>query len=265
MDPQDHLRVVAEGKGQAEAENPSTPKKQPPRLRTKRPLPTDRAKFDTQTEALRAYVQASNRGERAVGAADIAQRMSITEATAALVNNFFVDAGLLTKERKGRYKPVPAVNEYHRLYSFKPDEAARQLAGPLRNSWYFTEVKADLQSGRVPEDVVMSILARAAGADWERKPQLELVLDWLEAADEPAAAAKEEQAEQEDPATDPEGGKGEGSTTEGGNAPSKAPQVVGFNFAFALTTEDLTKLKPEQITALFEAVGKVMAIKRDLP
>src|SRR5437867_12100874 len=101
----DHLKIVVDGEGNAERDTPPPrPTKQPPRLRPKRPLPTDRAKFDTQTAALRAFVSASNRGEQPVGAADVAARISITEATAGLVNSFFVDAGFLTKEGKGRYK-----------------------------------------------------------------------------------------------------------------------------------------------------------------
>ena len=43
-----------------------------------------------------------------------------------------------------------------------------------------------------------------------------------------------------------------------------APQVIGFSFEFSLTADDLAKLTPDQITALFEAVGKVMALKADM-
>ncbi len=37
--------------------------------------------------------------------------------------------------------------------------------------------------------------------------------------------------------------------------------ILGFSFDFTLTGDELAKLSPEQITALFKAVGDVMAIK----
>jgi hypothetical protein len=52
-----------------------------------------------------------------------------------------------------------------------------------------------------------------------------------------------------------------GTTKLGAKTPEAGTQVIGFNFAFSLTVDDLAKLTPEQITATFEAVGKVMAIK----
>jgi hypothetical protein len=271
----ERLRVVVDGDGNAERETPAQPPgRQPQRLRTRKPLPTDRAKFATQTDALRAFVRASNRGEEAVGAAEVAARISITEATAGLVNSFFVEAGFLTKEGKGRYKPVAAVNEYTRLHSFDPEKAQKQLAQPLRTSWYFTEVASELQGGPATEDTLINVLALAAGAEGDRRPQLELVLDWLEyaglivrdngnvrLADQPEtdADASGESGQTADTQVEPETPvtKSKGATKERGNA----PQVIGFSFEFSLTADDLRKLTPEQITATFEAVGKVMAIK----
>jgi hypothetical protein len=279
----DHLKIVVDGEGNAERENhPERPSKQPARLRTKKPLPTDRAKFDTQAAALRAFVTASNRGLQAVGAADVAARISITEATAGLVNNFFVDAGFLTKEGKGKYKPVEAVVEYARLYTLKPDEAAKHLQEPLRKSWYFTEIVDELQMGSVQEDVLVNVLARAAGAGGDRKAQLTLILDWLEytklivRTDGTVTLAGADASTGGGDSTDPpnNGGeletpddraKGERTTkNERGGSPATSPQVLGFSFEFTLTAEDLRKLTPEQISAAFEAVGKVMAIKAGL-
>jgi hypothetical protein len=43
----------------------------------------------------------------------------------------------------------------------------------------------------------------------------------------------------------------------GGNPPAC---VIAFNFGTQLTADDLARLSPEQIKALFEAVGTVMAL-----
>src|SRR4051812_12886344 len=108
----DHLRIVVDGGGTAEREGPPAPPEPPERparqrstlLKPALALPTDRMRFETQAAALQTFAGASNRGEEAVGAAQIADRISVSEATASLVNNFFVEAGFLTKEGKGRYK-----------------------------------------------------------------------------------------------------------------------------------------------------------------
>lgn len=285
MEPQDRLKIVVDGDGNADRETPpptATRQKQPARLRPSRALPTDRAKFDTQTEALRAFPRASNRGDVPVGSADVAARLSIGEATAALVNGFFVEAGFLTKEGKGRYKPVEAVNEYERLYDFDKDEARKQLAEPLRKSWYFTSVESELRTGKVAEGILVNVLARAAGAAGDRKPQLELILDWLEyaglivreggdvtLADGATASTPpklEDDGGLDDPGAGASGDAGEVTTEDGANGPRtklppQAAHILGFSFEFSITADDLAKLTPEQITALFEAVGKVMAIK----
>lgn len=51
---------------------------------------------------------------------------------------------------------------------------------------------------------------------------------------------------------------------ERGASPATGPQVIGFEFSFSLTADDLAKLSPEQITALYKAVGELMAIKATL-
>lgn len=52
----------------------------------------------------------------------------------------------------------------------------------------------------------------------------------------------------------------EGATGNRGNAP-QGPQVLAFTFDLSLTADDLGKMSADQIAALFEAVGKVLAIK----
>ena len=55
--------------------------------------------------------------------------------------------------------------------------------------------------------------------------------------------------------------KGEVPTVEEGPEAPASPPVLAFSFDFSLSADDLKKLKPDQIAAMFEAVGKVMAIK----
>src|SRR4051812_28938615 len=102
---QDHLRAVPES---SNGDPPEKRSRARSRARTSKPLPTDRMKFDLQVRALRAIVVESSNGQRAVGAEDIAPRLSVATVTAGLNNAFFAEAGLLTKEGKGRYRPASA-------------------------------------------------------------------------------------------------------------------------------------------------------------
>ena len=60
-------------------------------------------------------------------------------------------------------------------------------------------------------------------------------------------------------------GAPEGTTTAPAGGQSQDPEtILGFSFDFALTGDELAKLSPEQITALFTAVGEVLKIKAAL-
>lgn len=272
----DHLSVVTEAPpGDGESGTGSPASRQPSRLKPKRPLPTDRLKLDKQTSALRAYVRASDRGNTPAGAKEIAPRIGVGEDTAGLVNNFFVEAGFLIKAGKGKYRPVPEVVEYARVHSFDAAKAVEHLAKPIAATWYFTEVKRELEAGSAAADVLISVLAQAAGVGAERKPQLAMVLEWLIYAglikgDSEGTMQLGYVSRRLDAAGPPKvehpdvpDSKVKRTTEHGGEAPATSPPVLAFNFAFSLSADDLKKLKPDQIAAMFEAVGKVMAIKAE--
>jgi hypothetical protein len=286
----DHLSVVEPGSthgvdgGNDDGDSESTGR-QPARLRPKRALPTERLKLDTQHAALRAFVSASHRGVFGVGSADVATRLGISPDTAGLVNNFFVEAGFLMKESRGKYKPVPAVNEYARLYSLDPDAAVKELAKVLRGSWYFGAVTPELELGPVSEEVLVNVIGKAAGVGGDRLPQLQMVLEWLrsaglivangdgtfrlpsQTATETAPDPNPDEAMQEpneEPPTGPAGTKSQEPTIiVGADPPTVISNVLAFKFEFSLTAEDLRKMTPDQIAATFEAVGKVIAIKAE--
>src|SRR5437762_638271 len=101
---------------ETEPENngPEATKRARPRARASKALPTDRLKFEAQVKALSAIVLQSRNGQEAVGADDIAPRIGVVPATAGLNNAFFMEAGLVERESKGRYKPTPPAIEYQR-------------------------------------------------------------------------------------------------------------------------------------------------------
>ena len=139
------------------AENGSKKKTAIPRAA--KALPTDRLKFDAQVEALKAFVIESNNGQKAVTSADIAPHIGVVEATASLNNAFFMDAGLISRESKGRYKPKDAAIDFTRSYGFDAEAAKAKLAEPLSETWFFAAVKDRVGIGNADTDGVIRVLA----------------------------------------------------------------------------------------------------------
>jgi hypothetical protein len=289
-----HLRAVPPTEPEADKEASSTSEdgsggqkeqqKRASRPRASKALPTDRLKLDAQKALLQAIAVASDYGKRAVGSNDIAPRMGLAASTAALNNNFFMESGLIKRESKGKYVPTEAANSFARTYSFNKQGAGADLREVLSNSWYFKEVQQQLAGmGPATKETLIELLAHRASASKDHETQLGSLLAWLEyaqlivldgslyklakdvpageeaeAASEKDASSKLEKPDDDAPAPAPERTtKGE----EGQGDVGSAPPVLSFNFDLSLTADDLKALSPQQIEAVFEAVGKVMAIK----
>lgn len=164
---------------------------------------------------------------------------------------------------------------------FDPDRAGRELGDTLREAWYFREVRKQLAMGRQTEAQMIEVLAEAAGASAERKLQLKWLLEWLRYAgliDTKSGFVVLAGTEPADktPIPNKHDNKGDGKPPEAPTAPGdpeskaattgdhnerQAEAVLSFSFDFSLTADDLSGLTPDQIRAVFEAVGTVMAIK----
>jgi hypothetical protein len=282
----DHLQAVADPPEQATGGPAEPPKARTSRrMRPTKPLPTDRMKLSTQVQALRSIAVASANREEGVSAADIAPRIGVAEATAGLSNGFFTEAGWIERSGKGLYKPTDVALKYAQRFGFNETEAASLLAPSIARSWYFREIESELQMGRpVAVATLVSILARAAGAGAEYRPQLQGVLDWLQYVGLVVITDGHVQLGQRDlqdlqgagndgddggddggdELEDPADRASEGATKKKPRRGGSQPALLSLDFDFSLTAEDLAKLEPEQITALFEAVGKVAAIKASL-
>jgi len=298
----DHLRPVPQADpghaadtepqdGSSDASGDSA-SRAPGRPRAKKALPTDRLKLDVQKKALSVIAVVSDYGKRDVGAADIAPRLSLSAATAGLNNSFFFESGLIVKESKGRYKPTEAANDFARRYTFDQRRAGLCLKEPLSKTWFFHVVRQELAGmGPATREKLIELLAYEAGATKDHTIQLGSLIAWLEYAElivkegghyQIAANAPKDQGEDEDetpdelPDDEPSNEAEDADETPdrvkaaiqkkpaGREARSEAETVLSFNFDFSLTKEDLAALSPEQIQAVYKAVGEVMAIKASL-
>jgi hypothetical protein len=284
---QEHIRPVpppgVEGEQGGEQGVPARPRASLPR--TSRPLPTDRLRFETQIEVLKALAITSDFGKRSVSGEELAAPLSLAPTTAGLNNAFFVDAALATKEGRGQYKPTAITNEFARKHSFDPRAAGIVLAQVLRETWFYTAVGQRLALRPATKAQVIEALAHAVGATKDRQVQLVNLLDWLgyagliDARGEQIVltTANDEQVETPsstpdlDPPREPASGPGDtaaaGTTTDARRAARHATgepppnAVLSMSVDFALTADDLARLDADQIRALFQSVGEIMAIK----
>jgi hypothetical protein len=250
-----------------------------PRPRTAKALPTDRLKFEMQVRALKSLALESQNGSRSVGAAELARRMGVAQSTAGLNNAFFTDAGLATQAGKGRFKPTEAAIAFEREAGFEDDAVAarKRLAGPLSECWFFEEIKSQVALNDASEVRVMTVLANAAGAGGAHRPKLRALLDWLELAglivrEGGEITLAEKQTGGKVPGTPSEQNgdsprqngnppEGEEPTTQTTVQEDRGPVVLEVKFSCSYTAKDLAELEPEQIKALYEAVGGVQAVQ----
>ncbi|MGW3805868.1 hypothetical protein [Micromonospora sp. NPDC005113] len=247
-------------------------------------LPTDRAKFEVQVEILRTFARLSG-GKRPVNSEQIANALKLSTNTAALSNGFFVESGWLTRVGRGQYVATEQAVAYNRRMEFgAPAAAVELLAEPARSAWYWQAVEPVLTGSRLSRNDVLVILADEANTSDEHRPQLENILQWLDflnliktdgeylVATEAAPAAEETEPAQADAEgdTDLKAKYGQGSpdkpeerrTGSTTRVNGSGDVVIAFSTDLRLTGEDLAALTPDQIRALFEAVGTVASLTK---
>jgi len=254
------------------------------RPHAKRALPTDRMKMDVQIRVLNAIGRLSGAGKRPVNAQELGKALEGLAATTVMLSNrFFADAGWIRSER-GQYTATDALVEYSRRRSLAgsgpvPGEAMEALRTPARQSWFWEALAPFLRNGRLPYTEAAIILMSEAEASESHKPMIANLIAWLrvigliEQHDDHIALAEGESASS---VADPDHADPPPATPEtvqesaAAHAASEKPAVhaaagppayvIAFNFGTQLTADDLARLSPEQIKALFEAVGTVMAL-----
>jgi len=232
-------------------------------------------KFEVGVAGLKAIAVSSDNGKHAVGAEELAMRLNLSPASAGLNNAFFTEVGLVTKEGRGRYKPTELALEFARKHTFDQEAAGKVLAPAFRTTWCFQEVQKQVaMEPRVTKDQMVQVLAAAAGATNDHRVQLLGILDWLQYAgvieikDDVVTVVPTDSATPDPapapvvpPAPEGAAAAGKGTTTQREHQAPQAAPVMSLSFELALTAEGLQRLSPEQITALFGAVGTIVAIK----
>lgn len=260
--------------------------RQQPRQHASKALPTDRMKMDRQPVVLGTIGRLSGPRKESINGDALSRAVGgVVATTVILSNRFFADAGWINIPGKGLYAATDALVEYtRRIETGTAEYAAEALRGPARNAWFWGVLEPYLKDERrLPLHEAEILIMRAAEASGGHLPMIRNLIAWLEyvgliivqdqhmaAAPGVAAPVDAAGAPAEPPAHDASAGAdvpGSGTETEstkpnapGGGQPPAT--VVAFSFDVKITADDLARLSPEQIKALFEAVGAVMAAKQ---
>ncbi|SEK07252.1 MULTISPECIES: hypothetical protein [unclassified Variovorax] len=145
-------------------------------------LPTDRVSKDTQFGILRAYAKASEeQGRGAVSNNDVGRFANISASSISTCNPFWNDAGLLVREGI-KQRPVDAVFSFDQAAEWGNDRPASKLAQILAASWFGKPLLARLSLKPTTVNEALAFLAEECKASLEYKPQVQLLLDYLEMA-----------------------------------------------------------------------------------
>lgn len=148
--------------------------------RADKPLPTTRIALSKQFDILRAYGTLYAQSGRPVKTTEVAVLVNTHADTTRLVNTFFVDVGLLAKTDAG-FVPSQDVVNYHRANEFNSQNPEHKLQRIIRDAWFGRTLLTRLSfRGSMEETDALSLLGDAVNATAEHRPQLLLLLSFLQ-------------------------------------------------------------------------------------
>ncbi len=144
-------------------------------------LPTPRISFGKQLDLLRAYAAASGAAIKPVSLNDVAPIVGMTSSTISLASPFFNSVGLVTRT-DGGFVPADAVLSFAQMHQWDPGKAGRELKALLRPSWFAEVLMPRLSFNALREEEALAIVSGAAGVTPKARPQLRMVLEYMEVA-----------------------------------------------------------------------------------
>lgn len=143
-------------------------------------LPTERVRLDSQLGVVRAYAKASEEaGRAAVSNHEVAKYSSVAGSSISICNPFFVDIGLLVREGL-KQRPTDAVFAYDQACEWGGERPASKLAAVFASSWFGRSLLAKLSLKSMSLSESLAFLAEECRAPPEFKPNVQLLLDYLE-------------------------------------------------------------------------------------
>jgi predicted transcriptional regulator len=158
------------------------------RLKSAKILPTDRIRFDKQFDILRAFAAKAGHERRAVTNEEVGGIVDMAASTITQVTPFFVDIGLITREKKTEktesrgFVPASEVTAYQKAYEWDKANAAKKLAPLLSATWFTDALMPKLKFRPVNEKEAINDLAEIAAVGPEKEGNIRIVIDYMVAA-----------------------------------------------------------------------------------
>ncbi len=239
-----------------------------------RVLPTPRIAFAKQLELLRAYAAVSATTGRAVKISDVAPIVKLTPSTVSLANPFFVDANFLHKQ-DGGFAPSGEVGNFSNAFDWQPESAGQNLAPALERTWFAQTLLPTLAVRPMREADAVANLAQAASAPKEYRPQLRLLLDYLEVARLIHRDGDQIRASRGDPSRtvtthdrDATAVANVARLSSQAQTSSVPPPIAGgvvqFQVSVRVDMAELANWNPDRIAAFFSGIAQVLAAKGSL-
>ncbi len=144
-------------------------------------LPTDRVRFEKQTQLLLSYAALAETGYESIANTDLAKVIDIHPNTASLANSFFYKIGFIVKAGNG-YMPSDEVIQYKRALDYGNRDAAGTYLAPLvAIAWFWRHLQPFLSlRPSIAQEEAIEVLAQAASAGKDDRNRVVMLLDYLE-------------------------------------------------------------------------------------
>ena len=264
--------------GVNEKKQEEVPKEKSEKAKPKHVLPTSRISFQKQLGLLRAWGAASGTNHSVVTTPEVATVFGIHPGTASLANPFFEKSRLLKRSGRG-FLPAPEIVAFNSAHKWQPEAAAQKLGVIFRQTWFANCLLPRLAFNSLTEVEAVNILGEAAVAEQESKPQLKMLLEFLQASgvirregnniflgnedgdlqqNGETAGTQEQQKQALEPGANASSfpPAPQSSTPQGG---------VQFSISMKVDMKELSGWQPDRIAKFFEGIAKVLAAKGDDP
>lgn len=259
------------------APSTSSAAKQKPKEERKQPtkrLPTDRIKFKSQLEIIRAYGNASQGGTRAINYKEVAKQMKMDPDSVTLMSVFLVENGFADRVGNDLMPSKPVV-DFALAHTWSAETAPKKLASLVKKTWFGQFICTALGFRAQTENEIVAELAHEISAGPEFKPRIELLIDYAEAVGlirrennqlmlaesitESTPQKLESMASAQSPPPDNQPKNVTSSTTTGF---ATTEGVVQFHVSIRVTMAEMAGWSPDRITAFFGGLAKVLAAKK---
>ncbi|MDH5731826.1 MAG: hypothetical protein OEZ58_22820, partial [Gammaproteobacteria bacterium] len=142
-------------------------------------LPTGRITAENQFKLLRGIAIASGHELTPVSNKEIADVVQMHQNTVSIGNPFYADIGLIEKVGQ-KIRATQELANYAERCKWSEDDAGHKLRNTIENTWFAKAILPRLSLHTINIDEAISVLGEASNASPEYKPQLQILLRFLE-------------------------------------------------------------------------------------